>query len=84
MNTIDMKRGQKAIVRSISKGRGIDRKMFEIGIMRGSEIQLLEKHPFRGPMLFQVGPTRIVLGRDVATGLEVDLLNEIINEKKTI
>ena len=76
MNSIDMKRGQKATVRFISKGRGIDWKMFEIGILQGSEIQLLEKHPFRGPLLFQVGPNRIVLGRDVATGLEVDLLND--------
>ncbi len=75
MNSIDMKGGQKAIVRSINKSRGIDRKMFEIGIMQGSEIKLLEKHPFRGPLLFQVGPTRIVMGRDVATGLEVDLLS---------
>lgn len=74
MNSIDMKRGQKAIVRSISKGIGVERKIFEMGIMPGTEIQLLEKHPFKGPLLFQVGPTRIVLGRGIATSLEVELL----------
>ncbi len=75
MKLIDMKRGQKAIVRSINKGVGAERKMFEMGIMPGTEIQLLEKHPFRGPLLFQVGPTRIVLGRGIAASLEVELLN---------
>lgn len=74
MNSTDMKRGQKAIIRSIKRGTGIERKMFEIGIIRGTEIQLLEKHPFRGPLLFQVGPARIVLGRGLAASLEIELL----------
>lgn len=75
MNSTDMKRGEKAIVCAINKGKGFERKMFEIGIMQGTEIQLLEKHPFRGPLLFQVGPTRIVMGRDMAANLKVDLLH---------
>lgn len=72
MNSTDLKRGQKAIVRAIGKGRGIERKMFEIGIMPGIEIELLEKHPFKGPLLFQVGQSRIVLGRNLATSVEVE------------
>jgi len=73
MNSIDMQRGQKGIIRSVKKGKGVERKLFEIGIMKGQEIQLLEKHPFKGPLLFQVGSSRIVLGRNLAEGLEVEL-----------
>lgn len=76
MKSTDMKRGYKAVVRAINRGKGIERKMFEIGIMTGTEIRLLEKHPFRGPLLFQVGDTRIVLGRGIAASLEVELLDE--------
>ncbi len=74
MNSTEMKRGQRAIVRSVRKGRAIERKMFEIGIMQGTEIELLQKHPFKGPLLFQVGQSRIVLGRGMAAELEVELL----------
>jgi len=76
MKSIDMKRGQKALVCSARKGGRTERKMFEIGIVPGIEIQLLEKHPFRGPLLFLVGQSRIVLGRGIAADLEVDCLTE--------
>ena len=74
MNSTDMKRGQKAIVYSIRRGKGMERRMFEMGIMPGTEIELLEKHPFKGPLLFQVGQSQIVLGRNIATDLEVEIL----------
>lgn len=72
MYSTDMKKGQKAIVRSLRKGRGMERRLFEMGIMPGTEIELLEKHPFKGPLLFQVGRSRIVLGRNIAADLEVE------------
>lgn len=74
MNSTDMKRGQKATVKSIRRGKGIERRMFEMGIMPGMEIELLEKHPFKGPLLFLVGQSRIVLGRNIAASLEVEPL----------
>lgn len=76
MKSTELKRGQKAIVLSFGKGKGFERKMFEIGIMQGTQIKLLEKHPFRGPLLFQVGNTRIVLGRGIAASLDVSLLEQ--------
>lgn len=74
MKSTEMKRGQTAVVCSIKQSNGLERKVFEIGIMKGTEIKLLEKHPLRGPMVFQVGPARIVLGRDVASALDVELV----------
>lgn len=74
MKSTDMRRGEKAIVSAIEKEKGFERKMFEIGIRPGTEIELLEKHPFKGPVLFKVGSGRIVLGREMAAKLQVNLL----------
>lgn len=76
MNSTDLKRGQKAIVRTIGRGRGVERKMFEMGIRPGIEIELLEIHPFKGPLLFQVGQSKIVLGRNLAATVEVEPMQE--------
>ncbi|HPF21590.1 MAG TPA: FeoA family protein [Syntrophomonas sp.] len=73
MLATEMKKGQKAMVRSFGRGRGMERRLFEMGIMPGTEIELLEKHPFKGPLLFQVGQARIVLGRNIAAHLEVEI-----------
>lgn len=76
MNSTDLKRGQKAIVRTIGRGKGVERKMFEMGIRPGIEIEVLEIHPFKGPLLFQVGQSRIVLGRNLAATVEVEPMQE--------
>ncbi|NLV20744.1 MAG: ferrous iron transport protein A [Syntrophomonadaceae bacterium] len=73
MNSTDMRKGQKAVVRSFSKGQGMERRLSEMGIRPGTEIELLEKHPFKGPLLFRVGQSRIVLGRNIASNLEVEI-----------
>lgn len=73
MNPTEMKKGQKAIVRSYGRGKGMERRLFEMGIMPGTEIELLEKHPFKGPLLFRVGQSQIVLGRNIAANLEIEI-----------
>lgn len=66
--------GEKARVISIHKGRGAERRMLEMGIVPGAEIEMLGKHPFHGPILLQVGNTRIALGRRMAEALEVETI----------
>jgi ferrous iron transport protein A len=73
MHSSDMEKDQKAVVRYLDGGQGMERRLFEMGIMPGTKIELLEKHPFKGPLLFQVGQSRIILGRNIASRLEVEL-----------
>lgn len=73
MNPTEMKKGQKAMIRSCGTGKGMARRLSEMGIMPGMEIELLEKRPFKGPLLFRVGQTQIVLGRNIAAKLEVEI-----------
>lgn len=76
MRLIDMKPGQKARISSILKGGNFQRKMFELGIMPGVQIELMAIHPFRGPILFKVGQSQIALGRGAAAALEVQSEDE--------
>ncbi|MDD3023388.1 MAG: FeoA family protein [Syntrophomonadaceae bacterium] len=73
MKSTAMKPGQKGRIKAISKGSKAERKMFEMGIMPGVEIELLSRHPFKGPLLFNVNQMKIALGRGMAETLEVDV-----------
>lgn len=74
MKLTAMKPGQKARVKSVNKGNKAERKIFEMGIMPGVEIELLSRHPFKGPMLINVGQMQIALGQGVAEAVEVEIL----------
>ncbi|MEN6349198.1 MAG: FeoA family protein [Syntrophomonas sp.] len=65
--------GQKARVMNINKGCKAERRMFEMGIRPGVEIELVSKHLFNGPLLFKVGQTQIALGRNLAEAIEVEV-----------
>ncbi|MEA1961962.1 MAG: FeoA family protein [Bacillota bacterium] len=72
MKLIEMKPGDKAQISSILKGGNFQRKMFEMGIMPGVQIELIARHPFRGPLLIKVGQSQVALGRGVAAALDVE------------
>lgn len=73
MSLIDLKTGQKARIIKIKKGISGARKMFEMGIIPGVEIEITGKHPFRGPLLCKVGNSQLALGRGLAASVEVEL-----------
>lgn len=74
MKSTAMKPGQKGKIKNISKGSKAERRMFEMGIMPGVEIELLSSYPFRGPLVFNVGEMQIALGRGMAEAVEVEIL----------
>ncbi len=74
MKSTAMKPGQKGKIMNISKGSKAERRMFEMGIMPGVEIELLSSYPFRGPLVFNVGEMQIALGRGMAEAVEVEIL----------
>jgi len=74
MTLRDMKVGQKAKIIKIEKGTHAQRRLFEIGIVPGAEVKLLSRHPFRGPLVLQVGNARIAVGRGVADSVKIELL----------
>jgi len=71
----EMKPGQKASVIKIVNGSVSERRLFEIGIVPGASLHLLSRHPFHGPLIIQVGGSKIALGRRMAKSVEIELAN---------
>lgn len=64
--------GRKARVININKGAGAEQRLLEMGIVPGVEVELLAKHPFRGPVIVKLNNSRIALGRNLANSIEVE------------
>ncbi len=71
MNINNLEIGQKVKVLNI-EGRGAEKRLFEIGIMAGAEIQLITRHPFQGPLVIKVGNANVALGRSIANKVKVE------------
>ncbi|MGI5912485.1 MAG: FeoA family protein [Syntrophomonadaceae bacterium] len=72
MNLIELLPGQEATVTRIIKGEAARIRLLAMGITPGSSIVVLARHPFRGPVTIAVGNTRIAIGRELASAIEVD------------
>ncbi|MGB4701938.1 MAG: ferrous iron transport protein A [Syntrophomonadaceae bacterium] len=64
--------GRKVRVVSINKGTGAEQRLLEMGIVPGVEVELLAKHPLKGPVIVKLNNTRIALGRQLANSIEVE------------
>jgi ferrous iron transport protein A len=73
MTLRDMKVGQRAKILKILRGSSAERRLFEIGIIPGAEVKLISRHPFQGPLVFQIGNAKIAVGRGVAGSVEIKI-----------
>jgi ferrous iron transport protein A len=64
--------GRKVRVTRIAGGERRTRKLFEVGIVPGAELELISRHPFKGPLLLKLGNAVLALGRDMAKNIEVE------------
>ncbi len=71
----DMRAGQRGRVINISKGHAAERRLFEIGLVPGASVEVVSRHPFKGPLLLQVGDTRLAVGQGIAEAVEVELIH---------
>jgi len=67
----NLKPGEKVRVIKI-KGSQLERRLYELGIIHGSDIELVSLHPFKGPLVLKVGNTTLALGHDIAELIEVE------------
>lgn len=71
----DLKPGQKATVVKINNGEKLSRRLFQIGLMPGVELTMVSQHPFKGPVVFEVGNATFALGRGAAGAVEVKIVD---------
>ncbi len=65
--------GRRATVVEIVGGTGVRNHLNTLGIHVGDAIRVVERAPFRGPVLVEIHGTRVALGRGVARKVTVTL-----------
>lgn len=63
---------QPARVLELSGGMGVRSHLNTLGIHVGDTVRVVERAPFKGPVLIEVHGTRVALGRGVARKVRVD------------
>lgn len=63
--------GRRATVVEIDGGAGVRNHLNTLGIHMGDTIRVVERAPFRGPVLVEIHGTRVALGRGVARKVTV-------------
>jgi ferrous iron transport protein A len=71
LDTVDVRR--KARVIMIDGGHRVRAHLNTLGIHIGDWLTVVERAPFRGPVLVEVNGTRLALGRGVASKIRVDI-----------
>jgi len=71
LDTVDVKRRVRVMV--IDGGHRVRSHLNTLGIHIGDWLTVVERAPFKGPVLVEVNGTRLALGRGVAAKIQVDL-----------
>ena len=69
----DMKDGQTGIIVSILGGRKAAKRLADLGLTTGTEIIVLRRTLFSGPVQIEVCGSRLVLGKGLALKIIVEL-----------
>ncbi len=72
----DLREGEKAVVAFTLGGRGLIRRLAEMGLTPGAEVMVVRSAPFGGPVEVKVRGVSLALGRGVASKVFVKVLEE--------
>lgn len=74
MNLLEINNGKWVKVVGLAGGRGMDRRLAQLGFLPGNKIRIIRSAPFHGPLLLDVEGREIVLGKRVAAKIIVEYL----------
>lgn len=63
---------EEAVIVEVDGGRGLTRRLMELGFVRGAKVKVLRSHS-PGPILVEVSGSRVALGKGVASKILVEL-----------
>jgi ferrous iron transport protein A len=69
----DIQDGRTGIIVSIHGGRNLTKRLADLGLRTGTEIKVIGKTLFSGPVQVEVSGSRLVLGRGLASKIDVEL-----------
>jgi len=71
LDTVEIRRQAKVIL--IDGGHGVRAHLNTLGIHVGDQLTVVERAPFRGPVLVEVNGTRVAIGRGIASKVSVEV-----------
>jgi Fe2+ transport system protein FeoA len=69
----DLDEGQKGIILAIDGGNGVSKRLADLGLSPGTEIRMLRKTLFSGPIQTEICGSKLVLGRGLASKIVVEI-----------
>ena len=75
LDTVDIRRQARVIL--IDGGHGVRSHLNTLGIHIGDWLTVVERAPFRGPVLVEVNGTRVAIGRGIANKVKVDIAGTV-------
>lgn len=73
MSLTDIKDGQTGIIVSVLGGKVLTKRLADLGLNPGTEIKVLGRMLFSGPIQIEVSGSRLVLGKGLASKIIVEL-----------
>jgi DtxR family Mn-dependent transcriptional regulator len=68
---LDLEVGKRGRILDIRGGRAVKQRLYDLGLTTGTEITLLDKSPFTGPILLLVRGSSLAIGRGIAAKIIV-------------
>lgn len=72
----NLKPGEEGVVAFIRGGRVACQRLLDMGLTRGTRVQVMNAAPFRGPMKVKVRGSLLAIGRGLASHVFVEIENE--------
>ena len=70
----DLEDGQSGIIVSVLGGRVLTKRLADLGMTAGTEIKVIRRTLFSGPVQVEVSGSRLVLGKGLASKIMVKLI----------
>jgi len=69
----DLEDGQTGIIVSITGGKNAAKRLADLGLAKGTAVEVVRKAWFSGPVQIEVCGSKLVLGRGLASKIVVEL-----------
>jgi Fe2+ transport system protein FeoA len=77
LDTVGVRKQARVI--AIEGGHGVRSHLNTLGIHIGDWLTVVERAPFRGPILVEISGTRVALGRAIAANVQVEIDGTVQN-----
>lgn len=71
MNLTELEDGQKGTIISVHGGKNLIKRLADLGLTYGTELKVIRRTLFSGPVQIEVSGSRLVLGRGLASKIIV-------------